>query len=131
MSFPRYPKYKDSGVEWLGEVPEHWDVDAAQAYRAMHSGRMRHQRMTSDRCTASSAMRRTSADGRWTGATRANVDLQRADDRSSTLRAGDLVDQQCASYRQAALACARSTACCQLGVHGIRAVTQIMRPEFF
>lgn len=26
MSFRRYPKYKDSGVEWLGEVPEHWDV---------------------------------------------------------------------------------------------------------
>ena len=32
MSFPRYPKYKDSGVEWLGEVPEHWDVDAARSY---------------------------------------------------------------------------------------------------
>ena len=28
MSFPRYPKYKDSGVEWLGQVPEHWDVIA-------------------------------------------------------------------------------------------------------
>ncbi len=26
MSFPRYPAYKDSGVKWLGEVPEHWDV---------------------------------------------------------------------------------------------------------
>jgi type I restriction enzyme S subunit len=26
MSFPRYPAYKDSGVEWLGEVPEHWEV---------------------------------------------------------------------------------------------------------
>ncbi len=26
MSFPRYPSYKDSGIEWLGEVPEHWDV---------------------------------------------------------------------------------------------------------
>jgi type I restriction enzyme S subunit len=26
MSFPRYPAYKDSGVEWLGEVPEHWAV---------------------------------------------------------------------------------------------------------
>lgn len=26
MSFPRYPKYKDSGVEWLGDVPEHWEV---------------------------------------------------------------------------------------------------------
>jgi len=26
MSFPRYPSYKDSGVEWLGKVPAHWDV---------------------------------------------------------------------------------------------------------
>jgi len=26
MSFPRYPAYKPSGVEWLGEVPEHWGV---------------------------------------------------------------------------------------------------------
>ena len=21
-----YPRYRDSGVEWLGEVPEHWEV---------------------------------------------------------------------------------------------------------
>lgn len=26
MSFPKYPRYKASGVEWLGEVPEHWEV---------------------------------------------------------------------------------------------------------
>lgn len=26
MSFPYYPKYKDSGVEWLGEVPGHWTI---------------------------------------------------------------------------------------------------------
>ena len=26
MSFPRYPKYKPSGVEWLGDVPEHWEL---------------------------------------------------------------------------------------------------------
>ena len=24
MSFPRYPSYKPSGVEWLGDVPAHW-----------------------------------------------------------------------------------------------------------
>ena len=24
MSFPRYPAYKDSGVEWLGYVPSNW-----------------------------------------------------------------------------------------------------------
>lgn len=26
MKCPAYPKYKDSGVQWLGEVPEHWEV---------------------------------------------------------------------------------------------------------
>ena len=26
MSFPRYPRYKDSGVQWLGEVPAHWEM---------------------------------------------------------------------------------------------------------
>lgn len=26
MSFPRYPEYKGSGVEWLGNVPDHWEV---------------------------------------------------------------------------------------------------------
>ncbi len=27
MSFPKYEAYKDSGVEWLGEVPEHWKLE--------------------------------------------------------------------------------------------------------
>ncbi|MBN8508590.1 MAG: restriction endonuclease subunit S [Burkholderiales bacterium] len=26
MTLRRYERYKDSGVEWLGEVPAHWDV---------------------------------------------------------------------------------------------------------
>ncbi|MGF6610454.1 type I restriction enzyme S subunit [Paraburkholderia sp. WSM4175] len=26
MSLPKYPKYKDSGVEWLGKMPTHWQV---------------------------------------------------------------------------------------------------------
>lgn len=26
MSFPRYERYKESGVEWLGEVPAGWEV---------------------------------------------------------------------------------------------------------
>ncbi len=25
-ALPSYPTYKDSGVEWLGDVPEHWEV---------------------------------------------------------------------------------------------------------
>lgn len=27
MSYPAYPEYKDSGVEWLGEVPAHWAIE--------------------------------------------------------------------------------------------------------
>jgi len=30
MSLQPYPKYKDSGVAWLGEVPEHWEVSAGR-----------------------------------------------------------------------------------------------------
>ena len=26
MKYKKYPKYKDSGVEWIGEIPEDWDV---------------------------------------------------------------------------------------------------------
>jgi type I restriction enzyme S subunit len=38
MSFPRYPKYKDSGVEWLGEVPEHWETCSLKRIVRMQSG---------------------------------------------------------------------------------------------
>jgi type I restriction enzyme S subunit len=24
--YKRYERYKDSGVEWIGEIPEHWGV---------------------------------------------------------------------------------------------------------
>ena len=29
--FKRYPEYKDSGVEWLGEIPAHWEVKPFKA----------------------------------------------------------------------------------------------------
>jgi type I restriction enzyme S subunit len=25
-----YPAYKDSGVEWIGQVPEHWKVSESR-----------------------------------------------------------------------------------------------------
>ena len=31
MKLPRYPRYKPSGVEWLGDVPEHWEVKRSDA----------------------------------------------------------------------------------------------------
>ena len=39
MSFPKYPKYKDSGVEWFVEVPVHWEVwKLAHAFTTIGSG---------------------------------------------------------------------------------------------
>jgi type I restriction enzyme S subunit len=39
MSFPRYPAYKPSGVEWLGEVPEHWGaIEARREITFLTSG---------------------------------------------------------------------------------------------
>jgi type I restriction enzyme S subunit len=38
MSFPRYPAYKPSGVEWLGEVPEHWEVKPLEYIITLTSG---------------------------------------------------------------------------------------------
>jgi len=32
MSLPRYDSYKDSGVEWLGEVPSHWETKRLGQY---------------------------------------------------------------------------------------------------
>jgi type I restriction enzyme, S subunit len=38
MSFPRYPKTKPSGVEWLGDVPEHWEVVQFKHLVDIHNG---------------------------------------------------------------------------------------------
>ena len=40
MSFARYPAYKDSGVEWLGEVPGHWVVTALKRGFQVTLGKM-------------------------------------------------------------------------------------------
>jgi len=33
-----YPAYKDSGVEWLGQVPAHWDVKAIRWLSTVQRG---------------------------------------------------------------------------------------------
>ena len=35
-----YAAYKDSGVPWLGEVPEHWEVNPVKRYYAIQLGKM-------------------------------------------------------------------------------------------
>lgn len=38
-SINRYPSYKDSGIEWLGEIPEHWELHKiSQSFDQIGSG---------------------------------------------------------------------------------------------
>ena len=45
-TFPKYPVYKDSGVEWLGEVPDHWVKSSIKHVAAINMG----QSPNSDDC---------------------------------------------------------------------------------
>lgn len=38
MNFPRYERYKDSGVEWLGEIPEHWETKKLKHLAIIRNG---------------------------------------------------------------------------------------------
>ena len=38
-----YPAYKDSGVEWLGEIPAHWDLAPLYSRYSIQLGKMRNQ----------------------------------------------------------------------------------------
>lgn len=40
MKYPAYPKYKESGVAWLGEVPEGWEVKSARLCYSIQLGKM-------------------------------------------------------------------------------------------
>ena len=39
MSFSTYPKYKESGLQWLGEVPENWAVGSLKNMARICNGR--------------------------------------------------------------------------------------------
>lgn len=30
VSFPKYEKYKDSGIKWIGEIPSHWKMETGR-----------------------------------------------------------------------------------------------------
>jgi type I restriction enzyme S subunit len=34
----RYPEYKDSGIEWLGEIPEHWETKTIKRLFKVYNG---------------------------------------------------------------------------------------------
>ena len=47
MSFRKYEEYKESGVEWLGEVPKHWEVSLLKRRYQVTLGKMLKSNQTS------------------------------------------------------------------------------------
>ena len=92
MSFPRYPRYKDSGVEWLGEVPEHWTVTALKRGYDVTLGKMLQPERRSQDDELLPYLR--AANIQWDGVDSADVKQMWFSPRESAelvLRAGDLL----------------------------------------
>jgi type I restriction enzyme S subunit len=92
MSFPRYPAYKPSGVEWLGEVPQHWDVTALKHGYVVTLGKMLQPEAASERDMLLPYLR--AANIRWSGVDDSDVKTMwfSAKDREHLLlQVGDLL----------------------------------------
>ncbi|MBW2121397.1 MAG: restriction endonuclease subunit S [Deltaproteobacteria bacterium] len=37
-NYRRYPEYKDSGIEWLGEIPAHWEIVSVKRFAEIVNG---------------------------------------------------------------------------------------------
>ena len=48
MNSKAYPRYKPSGIEWLGDVPEHWDVKRARYMLRMNPSKQEIRRLDPD-----------------------------------------------------------------------------------
>ena len=35
MDYPAYPVYRESGIEWLGKIPDHWEVKALKFFSSL------------------------------------------------------------------------------------------------
>lgn len=71
MSFPGYPKYKDSGVDWLGEVPAHWEVATLKRRFDVRLGKMLQTERTGPDDELISYLR--AANIQWSGVNVSNI----------------------------------------------------------
>ncbi|APW47334.1 restriction endonuclease subunit S [Rhodoferax antarcticus] len=91
MSLPRYPNYKDSGVEWLGEVPGHWGVAPFKTQVDRNDGGVWGD--DPDGINDTFVLRSTeqTVDGRWRMDDPAPRKLTESDVKSALLIEGDLL----------------------------------------
>ena len=88
-----YPNYRDSGVEWLGDVPEHWAVRPLKTVLARNDGGVWGNDPDDDDLSGTIVLRSTeqTIDGGWSISEPARRQLSLQEKASALLKAGDLV----------------------------------------
>lgn len=91
MSFPRYPEYKSSGVEWFGEVPGHWTVSPLKRLIERNDGGVWGDDPDGDDDTIVLRSTEQTVDGRWKIDEPARRKLSVQDRVAARLAVGDLL----------------------------------------
>jgi type I restriction enzyme, S subunit len=90
--FKRYPEYKDSGVEWLGEIPAHWNALQLKHKFAVQLGKMLQSEPSSEADTLKKYLR--AANLQWEGVDLSDIKemwVSPADKEKFRLASGDLL----------------------------------------
>ena len=88
--FPRYPNYKDSHVEWLGEIPKHWEVKPVKAALVRNDGGVWGEDFDDNGTIVLRSTEQT-AEGRWRIEKPARRRLSAGEATYAKLRVGDLL----------------------------------------
>jgi type I restriction enzyme S subunit len=91
MTFPAYPKYKESGIEWLGKVPEHWEFIPFKWNIKLNDGGVWGQDPTGLNDTIVLRSTEQTIDGKWLIEEPALRQLSEQDKKSALLSTGDLL----------------------------------------
>ncbi|AKZ61704.1 type I restriction-modification methylase S subunit [Herbaspirillum hiltneri N3] len=89
--YKSYPEYKYSGVEWLGQVPEHWEVSPMKWAIARNDGGVWGDDPSGESDTLVLRSTEQTVDGNWRIEEPAYRALSAADKEFALLKAGDLL----------------------------------------
>jgi len=132
MSFPRYERYKDSRVEWLGDVPEHWTVCALNYRYEVALGKMLDEKRITGNHLAPYLRNVDVQWGKINTTDLPQMDFSGADLERYSLRSGDLVVCEGGEVGRAAVWNAELTECFyQKAIHRLRPRTERDVIHFF
>ena len=132
LRFRPYPEYRDSGVEWLGEIPAHWDIAPVYARYEVALGKM----LDAKRITGeSSGKYLRNVDVQWDAVNvegLPEMDFPRFERKRYLLHPGDLLVCEGGEVGRTALWSGELDECFyQKAIHRVRPWSDSENPRFF